>query len=452
MSDYLSGADDAAAEGEVEGESLELNLRLDQDGRTTYDPDGEDDERDAKRAKLKHDTSSSSSTSATTTTTTPTSSSLDYSSKSVITNLADLGVDGKDTTMSKQLDELLFDCEITDSGLLPRTFWISANDDSSPRCFLEKMALEIFHHHVPSSGYYYDPKTSGAEWWVQIRPSPPAGRYSMHASSGTDDDDANNDDNDMAKSGISFHWDKDEDFRLLTGGSMYIHPHVSTVTYLTDLGAPTMVLSKRVDPMSGSYITDVDDDGNASDVEGLVSFPRQGKHLSFDGRYLHAAPSDLLTDGLFEKQCSFERSDSMDKKEIKVLERRHRRVTFLVNIWLNYKPFNVNPFPETMISNLSKVDLFGDFDLFDKKCKERKKGANHTITVKLNEDGKITREDGSIDVKNACVVSKNWPMGSCTDEIIKVPMPVDLIRSRQAGDDVQLTWKGKDVKLSGTNA
>lgn len=33
MSD-LSGAE-AAGEGEVEGESLELNLRLDQDGRTT---------------------------------------------------------------------------------------------------------------------------------------------------------------------------------------------------------------------------------------------------------------------------------------------------------------------------------------------------------------------------------------------------------------------------------
>jgi hypothetical protein len=453
MSD-LSGAE-AAAEGEVEGESLELNLRLDQDGRTTYDPalaaDGEeDDERDAKRAKLKHDTSSSSTTSATTT---PTSSSLDYSSKSVMTNLANLGVDGKDTTMSKQLDELLFDCEITDSGLLPRTFWISANNDSSPRCFLEKMALEIFHHHVPSSGYYYDPKTSGAEWWVQIRPSPPAGRYSMHASSGTGDGDgdANNDDNDLAKSGISFHWDKDEDFRLLTGGSMYIHPHVSTVTYLTDLGAPTMVLSKRVDPMSGSYITDVDDDGNVSDVEGLVSFPRQGKHLSFDGRYLHAAPSDLLKDGLFEQQCSFERSDNMDKKELKVLERRHRRVTFLVNVWLNYKPFNVNPFPDTMISNLSKVDLLGDFDLFD-KCEEEKKVLNQTITAKLNEDAKITREDGSADDENTCVANKNWPMGSCSDESIKVPMPVDLIRSCRAGDDVKVIWKGKDVKLSGTNA
>ena len=90
-----------------------------------------------------------------------------------------------------------------------------------PRCFLEKLALQIFHRHVPqSSKCYYDINTSGAEWWVQIRPSPPAGRYSMLANGDTDDE--------ITKSGISFHWDKDEDLRLLCGGSMYIHPHLST--------------------------------------------------------------------------------------------------------------------------------------------------------------------------------------------------------------------------------
>ena len=295
----------AAPEEEGVGETttIEFNLRFDADGRTTYDPTvaaapsqpTHDDgvEPDAKRAK-----------------TTP--PSLDYSTKTIMTNLAPLS---GDETTAKKLDELLFDCEITDSGLLPRTFWVSANSDKQqPRCFLEQMALEVFHKHVPS-GFYYDPNTSGAEWWVQIRPSPPAGRYSMHASSADDND--NDGEDDMAKAGISFHWDKDEDFRLLTGGSLYIHPHISTVTYLTDLGAPTMVLSKRVDPMSGAYVTDTDDDGSASAIDGFVSFPKQGKHLSFDGRYLHAAPSDLLKDGLFEEQCKFDKSDGMDKKEIK---------------------------------------------------------------------------------------------------------------------------------------
>ncbi len=318
----MSDEEQAAAPEEGE-ETLELNLRLDGDGRTTYDPaavmssKSKDGERDPKKAKLD---------------TTSPPPSLDYSSKTIMTNLAQLS---GDATTKKQLDEILFDCEITDSGLLPRTFWISANADiQQPRCYLEKMALEVFHHHVPS-GFYYDQETSGAEWWVQIRPSPPAGRYSMHAFAEADNE-AGEGEDDMAKAGISFHWDKDEDFRLLTGGSMYIHPHLSTVTYLTDLGAPTMVLSKRVDPMTGAYVSDVDDDGSVSNVNGLVSFPKQGKHLSFDGRYLHAAPSDLLSDGLFEEQCKFDKPDDMDKKEMKVLERRHRRVSFLVNIWLNY--------------------------------------------------------------------------------------------------------------------
>mmetsp|Transcript_28112 Transcript_28112/g.47663 ORF Transcript_28112/g.47663 Transcript_28112/m.47663 type:complete len:443 (-) Transcript_28112:2123-3451(-) len=427
--------------GGGEETTLEFNLRLDGDGRTIYDPaakeeaaapsksnDGE--EPDAKKAKLDDNTSP------------PQPPSLDYSSKTIMTNLAHLS---EDATTAKQLDELLFDCEITDSGLLPRTFWMSANTDTQqqPRCYLEKMALEVFHHHVPS-GFYYDPKTSGAEWWVQIRPSPPAGRYSMHAN----DDDGGEDD--MAKSGISFHWDKDEDFRLLTGGSLYIHPHISTVTYLTDLGAPTMVLSKRVDPMSGAYVTDADDDGSMSNVDGLVSFPKQGKHLSFDGRYLHAAPSDLLRDGLFEEQCKFDRPDGIDMKEMKVLERRHRRVSFLVNVWLNYHPYNVHPFPETMISNLSKMDLLGDVRLFD-KCDEAKK-SGESVTLKLKGEGKIQCEEGSVDEAHADVVTKNWPMGNCSNDCIDVPMPVDLMKSRNAGDDVKLIWRGEDIKLSGTSS
>ena len=436
MSDITEEHSAAPEEG---GETtIEFNLRLDGNGRTTYDPAAvdsvespskstDDGEPDAKKAKLDNSPPP------------PTTPSLDYSSKTIMTNLAQLS---GDPTTAKQLDELLFDCEITDSGLLPRTFWMSANTDTQqPRCCLEKMAMEVFHHHVPS-GYYFDPKTSGAEWWVQIRPSPPAGRYSMHASA------ADNGDDDMAKTGISFHWDKDEDFRLLTGGSMYIHPHISTVTYLTDLGAPTMVLSKRVDPMSGAYVADADDNGNATNVDGLVSFPKQGKHLSFDGRYLHAAPSDLLRDGLFEEQCKFDKPDCLNMKEMKVLERRHRRVSFLVNIWLNYRPYNVNPFPETMISNLSKVNLLGDFRMFG-KCDEAKNGGE-SITLKLKVEDKIQCEAGSVDEAHTNVVTKNWPMGNCSDDCIDVPMPVDLMKSRNAGDDVKLVWRGADIKLSGT--
>lgn len=56
----------------------------------------------------------------------------------------------------------------------------------------------------------------GAEWWIQIR------REGEHADLG-----------------MPFHWDKDE--QLLERHGALVCPAVSTVTYLSDYGAPTVV-------------------------------------------------------------------------------------------------------------------------------------------------------------------------------------------------------------------
>lgn len=422
--------------------TMELSLRFDGEGRTTYDPALRS--QPSKRARMETPPTESEDTS--------TSSLLDYASKTASTTLSSL-----DPALEKAMDDLLFDCEITDCGLLPRTFWVPATS-SAPRTFCERLALEVFRHHVPSNNgggdFYYDPETSGAEWWVQLRPSPPGtGRYSMLA--------ADVDDNDMAKSGISFHWDKDEDLRLMCGGTMYIHPHLSTVTYLTDLGAPTVVLSKRVDPMTGLYRQEE----SSEMVEGLVSWPRKGKHLSFDGRYLHAAPSDLMEEGVFEEQCKFDAAEDMDEKDKKVLARRHRRVTFLVNIWLNHRPFNVNPFPETMIGKLSKTDLFGDqFALFgDKEGGDGdgdKPAGTKTVVIRngkatiageaVSVDGNSNNpESSSEDVK---LTKKSWSMGQKEEETIEVLLLVELIREQgKKGLDVAMTWHD-GVVLGGTGA
>ena len=177
---------------------MELNLRLDGDGRTTYDPalrtdagDNVSSNRTAsdtsescpKRAKLEQSSPPNDRASV----------AVDYSSKTTLTNLA--SIDNIDTTttttsppsppspspsLEKSMNDLLFDCEITDCGLLPRTFWIPC-EGTEPRCYLEKLALEVFHHHVPptisnnitnanangsasDSNFYYDAATSGAEW------------------------------------------------------------------------------------------------------------------------------------------------------------------------------------------------------------------------------------------------------------------------------------------------
>lgn len=61
----------------------------------------------------------------------------------------------------------------------------------------------------------FDPKTSGCELWVQIRPSPPAGRYSLLSNSKDNgkgdekykdsDDKEKSDEVDLEADGICFH-------------------------------------------------------------------------------------------------------------------------------------------------------------------------------------------------------------------------------------------------------
>ena len=109
------------------------------------------------------------------------------------------------------IDELVRDCLLVDSPLADgATFWLGADAVDAPRCALEELAGAIFHLHTRDCDDY-DPETSGAEWWVQSRP------------------------------GLSCHWDKDEELRVAAG--LFVHPQVSTVTYLTAgaAQAPTLV-------------------------------------------------------------------------------------------------------------------------------------------------------------------------------------------------------------------
>lgn len=71
----------------------------------------------------------------------------------------------------------------------------------------------------------------GAEWWVQVREE---GHHS-----------------DL---GMPFHWDKDEE--LMEQKGVVVCPAISTVTYLTDFGAPTAVLEVRDDLLGESQTQD----------------------------------------------------------------------------------------------------------------------------------------------------------------------------------------------------
>eukprot|EP00814_Leptocylindrus_danicus_P016725 CAMPEP_0116003654 /NCGR_PEP_ID=MMETSP0321-20121206/169_1 /TAXON_ID=163516 /ORGANISM="Leptocylindrus danicus var. danicus, Strain B650" /LENGTH=358 /DNA_ID=CAMNT_0003471873 /DNA_START=46 /DNA_END=1122 /DNA_ORIENTATION=+ len=305
----------------------------------------------------------------------------------------------------------------------PRTFWIPSN--GAPRCALERMALDVFQHHVPEdspASQRIDSSTSGAEWWVQVRPSTPkSGRYAMLVGDNDADD---------VMAGISFHWDKDEELRIHTG--MFIHPHISTVTYLTDIGAPTLVIDKRVDYVTGAPIADnAEAGGGAASVvithNGFCSWPKSGKHLSFDGRFLHAAPSDFMEEGIFEKQCQV--PDGTKDADLKSVQRYHRRITFLVNVWINHRPIGVNPFPETMLDKLSKCDLNEESIFRDcRPCEE--------IEESVIDDAK----DGQ---------KFTWPVGGCSStDNLKLYAPLTTIRNQmKTGGNISMKWEATNGGL-----
>lgn len=173
--------------------------------------------------------------------------------------------------------------------------------DLPGRCCLEVLALSIFRFHTKDA--HFNPALSGAEWWTQVV-------------------DSNND--------IGFHWDRDYGHEQGTGENLY--PHLATVTYLTDKGGPTVILNKE-----GCSRSEADHSGTADVV--ILSTPLPGKHIKFDGRLLHAAPSNLIPQHTSRG----------------VVTGKSTRITFLVNIWLNHIPCQAISFPEDLIGRFSPM-------------------------------------------------------------------------------------------------
>ncbi|CAM9901735.1 unnamed protein product, partial [Discosporangium mesarthrocarpum] len=243
--------------------------------------------------------------------------------------------------------------------------------DAEPRNGLEGLALDIFRAHTSQARFNAANSGAEVEWWEK------------GVIEDTDD--------------IGWHWDKD--YGMESAG-INVHPCVATVTYLSTNGGPTVVLQKK-GPMACE---------DAHLVEGVatkawVSRPLIGKHISFDGRYLHAAPSvlalgattlprrwgsesqgvnqggggilgkdnisggrgikwglneHLISGDLTEPRHDTEESvNHVNVKQVagSALDRNRRRVSFLVNVWLNHKPSGVLPLPNATAEALSKARI-----------------------------------------------------------------------------------------------
>ena len=195
-----------------------------------------------------------------------------------------------------------------------------------PRTGLEQLANEIFKHHTKN--VQFDPSCSGAEWWTQCIDS--------------EDD-------------IGTHWDGD--YGLEEYG-WNVRPHVATVSYLSELGGPTIVLEKESGPKCGENFSSVSDKMH-------FSFPTMGKHMSFDGRFLHCAPSEFGTSdsgseiGNGSSSSSSSSSNSTSTNKIK----SKKRITFLVNVWVNHCPTTAEPLDDKFLATMKLATTDVKLDL-----------------------------------------------------------------------------------------
>ena len=240
------------------------------------------------------------------------------------------------------LASLRRDCAI--AFALDGSNWLPA--DQSPRCLMESLASAIFERHT--RGVEMDRSKSGAEWWAQVRTP--------------------GDENES----ITFHWDVDEYCQDALG--VAISPALSTVTYLSDLGAPTLVLDV---PTPKRYAVRK---AYGPVHSATLCYPRCGKHLVFDGRLLHGAvpigptsftqakaSQPLGTPITAVEQGATGGADPQDpaiasalgalRASSKVAAGGEVRVTFLVNIWLHHQPANIEELPANLVPTFTKVPV-----------------------------------------------------------------------------------------------
>ncbi len=116
-----------------------------------------------------------------------------------------------------------------------------------------------------------------------------------------------------------------------------LHPRVATITYLSDTGVPTLILNKRSPPPSDHDKKSL----NGSINKAWLSHPHFGKHVAFDGRFLHGAPGKYFQSVNRNSLSVTEPTSKRLKVDVHgpngVLS--EKRITFLVNVSTNYRHF-----------------------------------------------------------------------------------------------------------------
>eukprot|EP00536_Pseudo-nitzschia_multiseries_P004627 jgi/Psemu1/302696/fgenesh1_kg.78_\ len=215
-----------------------------------------------------------------------------------------------------------------------------------PRCALEALALKIFHEHTKNlEPGTFNPAQSGANWWTLVMDDDvegrsdtattlPAGASSTSTNSavaGSKTNELNDsDDNEEGDDEVGLHFDADYELEEQTG-NILLHPRVATVTYLSDHGAPTLVLEQKSPPMDDFKKNTLENGIN----KAWLSHPKLGKHTAFDGRFLHGAPALYFPPNRSTTEVDDDELKEPAAKRQKVVKNT-KRYTLLVNVWLNH--------------------------------------------------------------------------------------------------------------------
>lgn len=254
------------------------------------------------------------------------------------------------------------------------TFWLDTNNESSSYCELEKLAAMILRQHSANylltmekqdnSSLTTSTKSEcssnlswGAEWWVQVKPvSHPDVQQTTTAATTIP---RNNNNSNNGSEAVDLHYDKDEVIAECFGIGYF--PFISTVTYLTNscTSPPTLIFNIRYDESS------VGPEESPIISEMLISNPEIGKHIVFDGRLLHGAPSHYAlrpynnSNNNNHHHCENHNNNEISNNNIACTneEGQEIRITFLVNLWLNHKPAGIFVLPNNIRETLKGTSL-----------------------------------------------------------------------------------------------
>mmetsp|Transcript_34280 Transcript_34280/g.51169 ORF Transcript_34280/g.51169 Transcript_34280/m.51169 type:complete len:496 (-) Transcript_34280:1510-2997(-) len=298
------------------------------------------------------------------------------------------------------------------------TFFVPCH--MKPRCALEKLALDVFRTHTKGLEGLYDEERSGAEWWTLVLESSPTSSDEKKNDNSDGEEDEYDDDDDE----VGLHFDADYGLEAQLPNYM-IHPRVATVTYLSDVGVPTFVLDKK--SPSPKDVTKSSLNGDIT--SGWLSHPLAGKHIAFDGRLLHGAPGTFFpaskdenvnADGDEEegendesvpatKRQKISEDDEKNVTEEKDDDLSKKRVTFLVNIWLNHCPIDAELLDEEICETMTTPMQMNN----DVEKGKRKKGDDDGMVFewKLQDASKPDHFE-TLKLEKAVVTTDTEPAGS----------------------------------------